>query len=271
MPMNGNLLIKELRMNALSLTVWLLLICFFVSFTMAFYPMFIENQSQFMGLLNLFPADIFEFKGVSNFDDLFSVLGFYAANNTVYMQLFGSIYAIVLASNILLKEEYNKTADFLLSRPLTRSDVYRTKVAVLFINILILNIIVALVGYASIEFVKTDPYSLQAYLILSLYTFLLNLLFGFVGLFISTLMKRGRPITTLSIGIVLFMYFLYTISKITEDAEKLGYFSPYRYIDVNVLSPDYTLNYWYILYFTGLIIALAVGAFFIYRRKDIYV
>jgi multisubunit Na+/H+ antiporter MnhB subunit len=87
--MNRNLLLNEFKINTLSLAVWLLLICFFVAFTMAFYPMFIENQSQFMGLLNLFPADIFEFKGISNFDDLFSVLGFYAANNTVYMQLFG--------------------------------------------------------------------------------------------------------------------------------------------------------------------------------------
>ncbi|MBN2481800.1 MAG: ABC transporter permease subunit [Bacteroidales bacterium] len=268
--MNRNLLVKEFRVNTLSLTVWLLLICFFVAFTMAFYPMFIENQSQFMGLLNLFPADIFEFKGVSNFDDLFSVLGFYAANNTVYMQLFGSIYAIVLGSNILLKEEYNKTADFLLSRPLTRSDAYLTKAAVMIINILILNIIVILVGCVAIEFVKTESYSFQSYLILSFYTLLLNLLFGFAGLFLSTLIKRARPITTLGIGIVLFMYFLYTISKITADAEKLGYISPYKFVDANVLNPDYSLNPWYVLYFAGLTACLAIAAFFIYRQKDIY-
>lgn len=269
--MNQNLLLKELRLNALSLAIWVLIIGFFISFTMAFYRMFIENQSQFLGLMNLFPENIFEFKGISDFDDLLSVLGFYAANNTVYMQLFGSIYAIVLSSNILLKEEYHKTADFLLSRPLTRSDVFLTKTAVVIINILILNIIIILVGYVSIELVKTDHYSLQSYLILSLYTLLLNLLFGFTGLFLSTLMKRAKPITTLGIGIVLFMYFLQTISKITADAEKLGYISPYRYADVNVLSPDYGLNPWYVLYFTGLTTAFAIAAYFIYKRKDIYV
>jgi ABC-2 type transport system permease protein len=149
--------------------------------------------------------------------------------------------------------------------------VYRTKAAVLFSNILILNIIVVLVGYVSIEFVKTETYSLQSYLILSLYTFLLNLLFGFTGLFLSTLIRRAKPITTLGIGIVLFMYFLYTISKITADAEKLGYISPYRFVDVNVLHPDYGLNPWYVLYFTGLTACLAVAAFLIYKRKDIYV
>ncbi|MBN1157959.1 MAG: ABC transporter permease subunit [Bacteroidales bacterium] len=269
--MNGNLMLNEFRINLLSFALWLILICFFVAFTMAFYPMFIENQSQFMGLFNLFPTGLFEFKGISNFDDLFSVLGFYAANNAVYMQLFGSIYAIILGSNILLKEEYNKTADFLLSRPLTRSEVYLTKTAVMVFYILILNIIVILTGYLSIEFVKTGPYDLQSYLILSLYTFLLNLLFGFTGLFISTLIKRARPFTTLGIGIVLFMYFLYTISKITDEAEKLGYISPYRFVDANVLNPDYALNPWFVLYFAGLVIFLALTAFFIYKRKDIYV
>jgi hypothetical protein len=48
-------------------------------------------------------------------------MGFYAANNIVYMMLLGSIYAIVLSSNILLKEEYDKTAEFLMSRPITRN------------------------------------------------------------------------------------------------------------------------------------------------------
>jgi ABC-type transport system involved in multi-copper enzyme maturation permease subunit len=37
------------------------------------------------------------------------------------MLVLGSIYSIVLSSGILLKEEYNKTAEFLLAWPLSRS------------------------------------------------------------------------------------------------------------------------------------------------------
>lgn len=268
---NRNLFRKEFRMNALALTVWTLVICFLTAFTMGFYRMFVENQSQFMGLFNLFPQGLFEFKGISNFDDLFSVLGFYAANNTVYMQLFGSIYAIVLASNILLKEEYNKTAEFLLTWPLTRNEVFETKCTVMLLNILILNVIVCLTGYVSIELVRTGPYSMQAYLILAFYTLLLNLFFGLTGLFLSVFVKRARPITTLGIGIVLFMYFLFTISKITPDAGVIGFISPYNFIDVNVLQQDYGLDPWYILYFTGLSAVFLVSAFLRYKKKDIYI
>lgn len=258
-------------MNALSLAIWIVVICFFISFTMAFYRMFVENQSQFLGLMNLFPQNVFEFKGISNFDDLLSVMGFYAANNTIYMQLLGSIYAIVLSSGILLKEEYNKTADYLLSRPLTRSDVFITKTVLVVVNITLLNAIVMLAGYISIEMVKTDQYSLHSYIILSIYTFFLNLTFGFTGLLISTLVKRAKPITTLGIGIVLFLYFLFSISKITASAEKLGYISPFRYVDVNVLNQDYGLDPWNTMYFCCIIVFMAIAAFLKYRKKDIYV
>ena len=76
-----------------------------------------------------------QFKGISNFSDLLSVLGFYAVNNVIYMMVLGSIFAIVLSSNILLKEEYNKTAEYLLTRPLTRSEIFFSKLAVLFLHV----------------------------------------------------------------------------------------------------------------------------------------
>ena len=47
------------------------------------------------------------------------------------MMVLGSIFAIVLSSNILLKEEYNKTAEYLLTRPLTRSEIFFSKLAVI--------------------------------------------------------------------------------------------------------------------------------------------
>ena len=72
--------------------------------------------------MSLVPKGALQFKGISNFNDLLSVLGFYAVNNVIYMMVLGSIFAIVLSSNILLKEEYDKTAEYLLTRPLARSE-----------------------------------------------------------------------------------------------------------------------------------------------------
>ncbi|HEX7494474.1 MAG TPA: ABC transporter permease subunit, partial [Bacteroidales bacterium] len=132
--MNRNLFLKEIKRNALSLTIWTILITILITLTMSFYSTFLANQSKIAGMLTIIPKGALQFKGISNFNDLLSVLGFYSVNNIIYMMVLGSIFAIVLASNILLKEEYDKTAEYLLTRPLTRSEIFMSKLAVLSLN-----------------------------------------------------------------------------------------------------------------------------------------
>jgi ABC-2 type transport system permease protein len=268
--MNKNLFLKELRKNAISLVVWMIIITLLISITMAVYRTFLGNQSKILGMMSLLPKGALQFKGISNISDLMSVLGFYAANNVIYMMVLGSIFSIVLSSNILLREEYNKTAEYLLSYPLTRSEIFTSKAALLFLNVLLLNLITALAGFIWMELVKEAPFSIRAFLILSLYTFLLNLLFGAIGLFLSSLVKRGKPITTSGIGLVLVFYFIYTISKITESVSKLGYLSPFRYADIDVVNPLYRLELWHALYFLGLTFILGGISYRLYLRKDVY-
>ncbi len=87
----------------MSLLLWILVISLLISFTMSVFQTFVENRSKVMGMLNLVPKGALQFKGISNVNDLLSVLGFYAVNNVIYMMVLGSIFAMVLGSNILLK------------------------------------------------------------------------------------------------------------------------------------------------------------------------
>jgi ABC-2 type transport system permease protein len=268
--MNRNLFYMELRRNLFSLLLWAIAISLLVSVTMSVYRTFLENQSKILGMMSLVPKGALQFKGISNFSDMLSVLGFYAVNNVIYMMVLGSIFAIVLGSNILLKEEYNKTAEYLLTRPITRGEVFLSKLAVVFIYVFILNLITSLAGFLCLELVKNGPFSIRAFLILSLYTLLLNTLFGAVGIFLSTLVKRPKPITTFSIGLVLIFYFIYTLSKITESAANIGYLSPFKYARVDAVNPAYKLDFWYFIYFAGISLLLTGFAYRIYTRKDIY-
>jgi ABC-2 type transport system permease protein len=206
--MNRNLFFKEIQRNAVSLIVWLIMITFLITLTMSVYNTFLANQSKISGMLSIIPKGALQFKGISNYTDLLSVLGFYSVNNIIYMMVLGSIFAIILASNILLKEEYNKTAEYLLTRPVTRSEIFLSKTAVLYLNVFLLNMVTSLAGFICLEMVKNGPFSIRAFLILSLYTLLLNILFGTIGLFLSTLVKRAKPITTGCIGLVLICYFI---------------------------------------------------------------
>ena len=268
--MNKNLFLRELKRNAFSLIIWTVIITFLISVTMAVYPVFVQNQSKIIGMMSLVPSELLQFKGISNFNDLLSVLGFYEVNNIIYMMVLGSIYSIVLSSGILLKEEYNKTAEYLLTRPLTRDEIFVSKLAVLTLNVFLLNLVTALTGLICLELFKNGPVSLRAFLILSLYTLLLNILFGAIGLFMSTLVKRAKPITTLSIGLVLVFYFIFTLSKITEGIAKIGYLSPFRYVNTNATNPAYGIDFLHLAYFIGISLILTGLSYRIYKRKDIY-
>src|SRR5450759_871191 len=97
--MNRNLFLKEIRRNGSSLIIWMIVITLLITLTMSVYRTFMENQSKITGMLSIIQKGALQFKGISNFNDLLSVLGFYAANNVIYLMVLGSIYAIVLASN----------------------------------------------------------------------------------------------------------------------------------------------------------------------------
>jgi ABC-2 type transport system permease protein len=105
---------------------------------------------------------------------------------------------------------------------------------------------------------------------MSAYTLLLNLLFASLGLFMSTLVKRARPITTLSIGLVLILYFIFTISNITEGFSVIGYATPYKFVGMDTLATEYRLEFISVLYFAGLSLLLTFIALRLYRRKEIY-
>jgi ABC-2 type transport system permease protein len=268
--MNKNLFLKEMRKNALSLILWMIVITLLISVTMSVYRTFLENQSKVMGMMSLVPKSALQFKGISNFSDMLSVLGFYSVNNVIYMMLLGSIFAIVLSSNILLKEEYNKTAEYLLTRPLTRSEIFFSKISVVALHVFFLNFVTAFAGFICMELVKKGPFSVKAFIILSVYTFLLNLLFGAIGLFMSTLVKRSKPITTFSIGMVLIFYFIHTISKITVSISKIGYLSPFKFASIDAINPAYKLDPLNLFYFVGLTLILTGLSYRLYTRKDIY-
>jgi len=99
---------------------------------------------------------------------------------------------------------------------------------------------------------------------------LLHLFFSSLGLFLSVLVRKPRQITTLTIALVLILYFIYTISNITPDLSWIGYVSPYKFINLDVLNSGYRLELINIAYFLGFTLLLLGTSRAIYSRKDIY-
>jgi len=259
----------ELRRNARSLIIWSVIICALIFFTMSLFRSVLQFQQQIMGMAKIVPMAAMKARGFGNISDIFSGLGFYAANNLVYMMLLGSIYSMVLSSNILLKEEYGKTAEYLMSRPVSRDEIFSSKSALVLLYITFLNIAAAVVGLLSLAIFNSGDHNLRPFLVITLYTFLLNLMFASLGFTVASLVKSARPVTFFCVGLIMVFYFIFTISRITGVNGDFGYISPFKWVNVNVLDPSYGIELWRIGLFALLCLVLILAARFVYKKKDI--
>jgi len=274
MKINTNIYFKELKRYRNSFIAWSISISVLILMEMGFYSFFMKGE--ILRLMKAFFENPFWKNMMRTFgmsiDMLTNVLGYYAARNAIYIILLGTFFSIMLAGKILASEEREKTAEFLLTKPVTRLEIVRSKLTVFFTYLLLLNVIILFIGFIGLEIFKGDSdYRPVAFLIHSFYSFLLMLTFGAIGLFLSLLIKRGRPITNLSIGIVFGGYLIDILSKVTASTDKLGYLSPFKFIDTGVLRPDYGLEWWRVVYFLGLSLVLITLTFVVYRKKDILI
>ncbi len=266
-----NIYRKELKRHRTSAIAWSISVGALILMGMAFFPVLMQEdilkhitgffEASFMkSMMSAFGASI---------DNLTNVLGFYSTRNAMFISLLGSFFSILLASKILAQEEREKTAEFLLSRPVTRWEIWSSKLAAYFTYLVILNVVIIVIGILSLELFKGDSeYRLSAFFVQTFYQFLLMMIFGALGLFLSLLIRRGRPMTGISIGIVVGGYFMDAISKVTPEADKIGYISPFKFVDSGVLRPDYALTWWRVAYFLGLSLVLFGLAYGIFRKKD---
>ncbi len=274
MKISINIYSKELKRYRNSFIAWSVSLSFLILMEMAFFRYLIRGDM--LKLMKTFFEEPFWKKMLAAFgwsvDGLTNVLGYYAARHAIYIILLGTFFSILLAGKILALEEREKTAEFLLTKPVTRLEVARSKLAAFLTYLLLLNVIILTIGFIGLEIFKgNSDYRPTAFLIHTFYSFLLMLAFGALGLFLSLLIKRGRPITNISIGIVFGGYLIDILSQMTVSTEKFGYLSPFKYIDTGLLRPDYGLELWRVLYFLGLFLLLVTLTFVIYRKKDILI
>ena len=165
---NTNIYTKEMKRYRNSFIGWSISISVLILLGMAFYPILMQGdmlKQITVFFENPFMKNIMTAFG-SSLDMMTNILGFYSTRNSIFIMLLGSFYSILLAGKILSQEEREKTAEFLLTKPVTRLEVVRTKLAAYLTYLLLLNGVILLIGFLSLEIFKGDSdYSLMAFLI----------------------------------------------------------------------------------------------------------
>ena len=268
--MNRNLLFREIKSNLKMAVIISFSISVYIVFMFVLYSIMKEQLSLFSDLYRAFPESLriaFNFK-VDQWD---RVLVFYMSYFVYHIPIMAGGYSIILGTRILSKEEEKKTAEFLLSRPVSRQQIIGSKLVTLMILVFGVNLISFIIVLFSCGIVSDWDFSVKTLTILHTYGYLMCLFFGVLGFFITVIMKRAKAITGIGIGIVLGSWFFDMMLRTSDRFQYLLFLTPFKYLNLDVGSENYAFEWWRLLFFLGTSAALIVLSSLFYRRKDILI
>jgi ABC-2 type transport system permease protein len=261
---------REFKRNLKSLIIWSIVLSGLILLTLSIFPQFAEQQKAMERLLEIYPDSIKKAFGMNNLN-MGDLLGFYGVEIYMMTTLLGSIYSAILASNILAKEENEKTIEFLLSKPITRSQIVTEKLLAVLVNVLILNGVSTVTSIIGFQFAKDPDVPTDTFSLLIVATILLHLTFGAIAFMLSSILKKTRNIVSVSLGIVLVAYFMNVMAGVSEDLEILKYFTPFKYVDAALIINNNELDTLYMFIMVAVILISILTAYMVYRKKDITV
>ena len=120
---------REMKINFKSFVIWTSILIGLFLIVFLVYPSIInsENMEMMDEMMKMFPEEMLKAfnMDISSIDTAF---GWLKTEGFVFVLLITGIYSGILGSNILLKEESDKTIEYLNSVPVTRKNIVINKI-----------------------------------------------------------------------------------------------------------------------------------------------
>ncbi len=259
---------RELKYNFKSFLIWTIitLLIFLVVFLV--YPSITnsDNIKMMDEMMKLFPEEMLK---AFNMDiaSMDTAYGWLKTEGYIFVLLITGCYGAILGTNILLKEESDKTIEYLNSLPIKRNNIVISKTIVGLIYIILLITLLGIFNYIGLSL--SGDFDKKQYLLLSLTPFCPTILTYFICLFLSTFTHKSKKMLGISLGFVLISYILQTISTIAESVEFLKYFSVFTLADTRNIITETSLNPVMILITIVLSLIFFVLTIYKYNKKEL--
>jgi len=261
-----NLFLREIAANRKSTLIWAVSLSAIAILFTAMYPGFSKDVDALARVLEQFPEAI---KAAFNLtaDTFLTVEGFYG-----YILSFAVLAAAIQAMNVgtgaISKEVAGKTADFLLSKPVTRTRVFGAKLLAGFAVIVVTSLVFAAVSYLAISAVAPGEADGGTVLLLASTLFLMQLVFLALGSLFGVVIPKIKSVIAVSLPTVFAFYIIGALGDVLGQDE-VRYVSPFRYFDPAYIIQNQSLEAKYLV--VGaivMIVALAVS-YLVFIKKDI--
>ena len=259
---------RELKINLKSFIIWtsILIGLFLVVFLV--YPSIVnsENMEMMDEMMKMFPEEMLKAfnMDISTIDSAF---GWLKTEGFVFVLLITGIYSGILGSNILLKEESDKTIEYLNSVPVTRKKIVVNKI---FCGLLYITLMVAIIGiFNFIGLSLSGEFDRKSYILLSITPIFSSIVIFAVCIFLSTFTHKTKKTIGISLGIVFASYFLNIISEMGESTEFLKYISIFTLADIRNVIVNVSINPLMVILAIGIAVIFMIFTVIRYERKEL--
>ncbi len=263
-----NVFLRELKANLKSFLIWSIIIGALIAIGVVKFSAFAGNPDM-LKILDSMPAAVLDAMNLRAFN-LTTLSGFFGIM-FIYFGLMGAMAAALWGSDIISKEERDKTVEFSLVLPVSRSRVVTAKALAAFVNCVAFALFTWLISLVAAQSYHPDQ-AFYSFLALEMEAmFAIELIFLAIGLLLGCVMKQYKRSGALAISIILVAYFISIISGLQPNLESLKYLSPFKYFDAGVFFRTGHLEGTYLLISLVIIVVSLVTAYWTYNKRDLYI
>jgi len=263
-----NIYLYELKSLRKSIIIWSLSMLSLAALYLSMYNSIAKGAEDFKQLLGGYPASVRAILGI-NLDYITSLLGFYSFIFT-FIILCGAIQAMNLGVSILSKEARERTADFLLVKPVSRTSIVSAKLLAAFTAIVITNTLYITISTLLAKLAETEDFDLRLFFMINLSMFFVQIIFIAIGMVASVFFKKIKNVLPISLGFVFGFYFIGAF-LVTDSSDKLErILSPFKYFDVFYIIDNASYEAFYMIIAAVVVVVSIVASYIIYNKKDIH-
>lgn len=265
--MRANIFRQEFKMNLRSVITWSVAIAVLILVYMSLFSSVAKDAELLNEMMSKFPKELLTAFGMEGID-LSTVLGYYS-----FVFLFVQVCLAIQAANygfsLLSVEEREWTADFLLAKPVSRTQILTSKLLAALSGLTITNLTVWISSFAFIELFRGNhSYETKPLLLLLASIVVFQLFFLSVGLVVSVLVKRIRSVTPYAMALAFGMYVLSAFGDLLGESI-LEQITPFTHFEPRYIVQHGAYNLPLALFNISVIVISLAASYMLYVKRDI--
>lgn len=259
---------REIKINLKSFIIWTTILIGLFLIVFLIYPSITNSKNMEMlnEIIKIFPEEVLKTfnMDISSIDSAF---GWLKTEGFVFILLITGMYSGILGSNILLKEENDKTIEYLNSVPVTRKNIVISKVLCGLLYIILMLVIIGIFNFVGLNF--SGEFDRKLYILLSVTPLFSSIVIFSICLFLSTFTHKTKKMLGISIGIVFASYFFNILSEIGESTAFLKYVSIFTLADIRNVIVNISINPIMIILSLLITLIFIILSIIHYERKEL--